>query len=376
MHLPQGACLAPEVGDAGGGTGGTARVRAGPAPGYFFAVRAAVLRSVLRARGAGTARPCVCAFLFRPIQRTNEIGGDELRNTQCQRAGLFAVGSIASMRVGCGLLSQVRSADALLFFHVGDLLVQGAEAGVDIVRAFLEGVRFGHQTSDVGIVRDGRRRIHDPASYHAGARRAACGEKYKWHRASADVAQHAVAQLRGVEAGFDPACIGPHRGGVIAKLRIIQRGENDNRHAGGVRRGADAAEDFDAVEVRHHVIEDHHLGRGGQDECERFAAAVDAIGGETKALQQSSEDLAEVGVVVHYEYVAHGPPDSVRSVMILTESGRSGILAGNSRLRLCRPVWLFRDALERPVGLSLRSQDSTELVEVKRQIHFPAAFVR
>src|SRR5438309_9212491 len=46
--------------------------------------------------------------------------------------GLFAACLIASVRVGCGFLGQMRSADALLFFHVGDLLIQRAQACINV----------------------------------------------------------------------------------------------------------------------------------------------------------------------------------------------------------------------------------------------------
>src|SRR5712675_1269173 len=71
MKLRQGACHAPEVGDTGGGTGGTARVRAGPAPGFRITAGAAVLLSVSEPGVRGRHVPASATSLP-PIQRRIE----------------------------------------------------------------------------------------------------------------------------------------------------------------------------------------------------------------------------------------------------------------------------------------------------------------
>ena len=63
--LLQGACLAKEEGGVGGGTCGTARVRAGTSPDYNTPVRAAVLLP-FRLWGCGGEAPAF-AFPLQPI---------------------------------------------------------------------------------------------------------------------------------------------------------------------------------------------------------------------------------------------------------------------------------------------------------------------
>jgi len=58
-NLPQGACPAQEVGEVGGETSGTARVRAGFAPNKSSSP---AQRSLYTERGYGGSRPHVCDF--------------------------------------------------------------------------------------------------------------------------------------------------------------------------------------------------------------------------------------------------------------------------------------------------------------------------
>src|SRR5205809_8122603 len=76
IHLPQGRALPAEVGDAGGGTSGTARVRAGPAPGYNFIAGAAVLPSVSEPGVRGRHVPASAHF---PSTYSKSIGPAPVR---------------------------------------------------------------------------------------------------------------------------------------------------------------------------------------------------------------------------------------------------------------------------------------------------------
>ena len=119
--------------------------------------------------------------------------------------------------------------------------------------------------------------------------------------ATADGAD-AGEQLAGVE-GLGEVVVGTHLEADDA-VDVFAAGGEEKDAVGG--RGADAFEDFEAVDAGEHDVEEDHGPGAGARGFEAGVAAVDGVDAEVVAGEVLGEHVAELDVVVNEEDVFHG----------------------------------------------------------------------
>ena len=115
---------------------------------------------------------------------------------------------------------------------------------------------------------------------------------------------HARLHLQHLE-GLGEIIVGARLKAARLVLHLFQRGEEHDRHLGGLRHLAQAPANLVAVQSRHHDVEQHQVGRGAGGDLQRHLA----IQGEAELvirLQALDQDV-EVGLgVVHEQHAAVG----------------------------------------------------------------------
>jgi len=113
-------------------------------------------------------------------------------------------------------------------------------------------------------------------------------------RADARLEEHGLEGLRQVVLGA--ALDAAHHAG-----QVVERGDHDHGHVARARVGLDALEHGEAVELRHHHVEQDEVERRRREHLEGAAAARRALDGVALPLQPALQDGAVVLDVVHDE---------------------------------------------------------------------------
>ncbi len=119
-------------------------------------------------------------------------------------------------------------------------------------------------------------------------------------RAAADGAD-AGEEFAGVE-GFGEVVVGAHLEADDAVDVFAAGGEEEDAVGGG---GAEAGEDFEAVDAGEHDVEEDHGPGAGAGGFEAGVAAVDGVDAEVVAGEVLGEHVAELDIVVDEEDVFH-----------------------------------------------------------------------
>jgi hypothetical protein len=109
--------------------------------------------------------------------------------------------------------------------------------------------------------------------------------------------------------GFDEAVIGAGVPGVLNEATEVGVREDDNGKGGGCRGATDAPEDFDAVELGQHEVEDDGIGAVVFDGGQALFAIDSEANVETFRLELAPVDAANDLVVFDNENLVHAVPD-------------------------------------------------------------------
>lgn len=109
----------------------------------------------------------------------------------------------------------------------------------------------------------------------------------------------AVVEVGEVDTGFDPVADGTFAQGVGAEFGVGDGAEHHDGDLVGGGLGLEAAEDFKAVHLGHHDVEDDQVGRGGGDLLEGVFTAGGVLADVAAVLEESGHGAAEIEVVVY-----------------------------------------------------------------------------